>query len=280
MTRRSRSARCCAARCWPLGAGAQAVADAPLGEAVERHLPSDEPFTAVGRTTRQLLESEARRPARDARGRRRAARDRQAHRTSSRRSASSPAWRTFRRATSRRCANVLDGMRDRHNVRLHLVGHADYAAAVRRARPGLRRQRGPLARARRRGRRVLQDGARAAARGHLLRVGRRHAADRLERDRRGPRAEPPRRGRGLVRRGEGDASRSRRSLVTDDFKRVKVCRVETVCKLRYQEGQARRARVRNLVAPLHYEDETIARPRRVHQAGRAGARATCATSRT
>ena len=47
-------------------------------------------------------------------------------------------------------------------------------------------------------------------------------------------------------------------LVPQDFKRIKVCRVETLCKLRFKEGQARRARVKNLVPPLHYEDETTA----------------------
>ena len=44
---------------------------------------------------------------------------------------------------------------------------------------------------------------------------------------------------------------------TDDVKRIKVCRVETVCKMRYKEGQTPRTRVRNLVLPLRYEDETV-----------------------
>src|SRR5215467_7594123 len=44
---------------------------------------------------------------------------------------------------------------------------------------------------------------------------------------------------------------------TDQVKRIKVCRVETVCKMRYKEGQTPRTRVKNLVLPLHYEDETI-----------------------
>jgi flagellar motor protein MotB len=47
---------------------------------------------------------------------------------------------------------------------------------------------------------------------------------------------------------------------TDDIKRIKVCRVETVCKLRYREGHTPRTRVRNLVVPLRYEDETIPIP--------------------
>src|SRR5215831_19106748 len=44
---------------------------------------------------------------------------------------------------------------------------------------------------------------------------------------------------------------------TDEFKRVKVCRTESVCKMRYKEGQTPRTRVKNLVMPLRYEDETV-----------------------
>jgi flagellar motor protein MotB len=49
-------------------------------------------------------------------------------------------------------------------------------------------------------------------------------------------------------------------VVPTEIKRVKVCRVETVCKLRYREGHAHRARVRNLVAPLHYSEDTVGVP--------------------
>src|SRR5262249_17127328 len=41
----------------------------------------------------------------------------------------------------------------------------------------------------------------------------------------------------------------------DEFKRVKVCRTETVCKMRYKEGQTPRMRVKYLVMPLRYEGE-------------------------
>jgi len=44
---------------------------------------------------------------------------------------------------------------------------------------------------------------------------------------------------------------------TDETKLIKVCRVETVCRMRYREGHTPRTRVRNLVVPLRYEDETI-----------------------
>src|SRR5712691_7796856 len=50
---------------------------------------------------------------------------------------------------------------------------------------------------------------------------------------------------------------SHNSKSTDDSKRIKVCRVETVCKMRYKEGHTPRTRVRNLVVPLRYEDETV-----------------------
>src|SRR3989449_252795 len=58
--------------------------------------------------------------------------------------------------------------------------------------------------------------------------------------------------------------------VADDIKRIKVCRAEDVCKMRFKEGQTPRMRVRNLVVPLRYEDENIpiseAFPRQVQQA--------------
>ena len=43
-------------------------------------------------------------------------------------------------------------------------------------------------------------------------------------------------------------------LVREDIKRVKVCRMETVCKMRFKEGHAYRTRIRNLVQPLLYDD--------------------------
>jgi len=43
----------------------------------------------------------------------------------------------------------------------------------------------------------------------------------------------------------------------DTVKRVKVCRTETVCKMRYREGQTPRMRVRNLVVPLRYQNENV-----------------------
>lgn len=47
---------------------------------------------------------------------------------------------------------------------------------------------------------------------------------------------------------------------TDAVKRIKVCRLQTVCTLRYLEGRTPRTRVRNLVVPLSYGDEPLAIP--------------------
>jgi flagellar motor protein MotB len=44
---------------------------------------------------------------------------------------------------------------------------------------------------------------------------------------------------------------------TDHTKSIKVCRVETVCKMRFKDGVTPRTRVKNLVAPLRYETENI-----------------------
>ncbi|HLQ79349.1 MAG TPA: flagellar motor protein MotB, partial [Terriglobia bacterium] len=43
----------------------------------------------------------------------------------------------------------------------------------------------------------------------------------------------------------------------NDVKRIKVCRAENVCKMTFKEGQTPRTRVKNLVAPLRFEDDSI-----------------------
>lgn len=49
-------------------------------------------------------------------------------------------------------------------------------------------------------------------------------------------------------------------VVEEKLNRVKVCRVETVCKLTYKEGHSKRTRVKNLVPPLHFNDESVEIP--------------------
>lgn len=47
-------------------------------------------------------------------------------------------------------------------------------------------------------------------------------------------------------------------VIASEMNRIKVCRVETVCKVRYKEGQAKRARIKNLVEPLRFDEGTTA----------------------
>lgn len=42
--------------------------------------------------------------------------------------------------------------------------------------------------------------------------------------------------------------------IKEDIKRVKICRIEQLCKIRFKEGHSRRAQLKNLVQPLRYEE--------------------------
>src|SRR5215472_12762531 len=46
-------------------------------------------------------------------------------------------------------------------------------------------------------------------------------------------------------------------LVREEIKQVKVCRVQTLCKMRFKEGAARRSRLSNIVPPLHYGEDNV-----------------------
>ena len=106
---------------------------------------------------------------------------------------------------------VLEGMRQRRNLRVHFVGHADTQ---------------PIA-----------SNASAEGRAQNRRV-------EVE-----------------VWYDEASAAmRDEEVVVAEDIRRIKVCRMETVCKMRFLEGHARRARVRNLIVPLRYDDDSVAVP--------------------
>ncbi len=154
---------------------------------------------------------------------------------------------------------ILEGMRDRRNVRLHLVGHADdqpLSAALAQIygdNAGLSRERAG----------EVAEFFQAALGLPPESISYEWAGDTRPI---APNTSPQ--GRALNRRVEvevwydepRESLAEREVLVTEEIKRVKVCRVETVCKLRYQEGHSRRARVRNLVAPLHWNEESGAVP--------------------
>ncbi|MDY6945257.1 MAG: OmpA family protein [Pseudomonadota bacterium] len=236
-----------------LASHAQSVEEAAPGATVERHLPPDDPLTPWAHDPK-VLESEAG----DELEIRQIAGERietvkllsvvPPIRFDSGMAELSPALIDSLRKT-------LDDLHDRRNLRLHLVGHADD--------------------------RPLSDS--------LLLVYGDNAG--LARERAGEVAEylqtrlnlPPEAisyewagtsrpiatnatavGRALNRRVEVEvwydevkqASLEEQVLVKQEMKRFKVCRMETVCKMRFMEGHSRRARIRNLVQPLRYEDAT------------------------
>ncbi len=154
-----------------------------------------------------------------------------------------------------RLAKVLEAMHYRRNVRLHLVGHADSQrlsdalAIVFEDNAGLSRERaGEVAEYFKTALGLPPEAITYEWAGDTQPI----ASNQTEE------------GRALNRRVEvevwydevRDAPVDEEVVVTDDIKRIKVCRMETVCKMRYKEGHARRTRVKNVVVPLRYEGET------------------------
>jgi flagellar motor protein MotB len=234
------------------------VDEAPIGEAVERHLPGDEPFmiwvqepedtaAELGDTieTRETLED--------------------ALETVKLSGLVPPIQFESGVAqipddTVASLGAILDRMQDRINVRLHLIGHAD------------NRPLSPRLQA------IYGDN------GGLSRERAGQVAEHFQTSLALPPALPPEaisyewagdtdpvasnsteQGRALNRRVEVEVwyDEVREQVALEEFlvpheiKRVKVCRMETVCKLRYVEGHSKRARVQNLIAPLRFGEESI-----------------------
>lgn len=154
---------------------------------------------------------------------------------------------------------VLDGMQDRRNVRLHLVGHADDQPLS----PALARIYGDNAG-------LSRERAGEVAEFFQVALGLPPESIAFEwaGDRQPIASNASAAGRAQNRRVEvevwydevRDTVATEEVLVAEEIKRVKVCRVETVCKLRYREGHARRARVRNLVEPLRWDEQMVGIP--------------------
>ena len=116
--------RFCTLLLWlPLAAAAQGVDEAPLGEAVERHLPSDFAFTQWVQDPERLKTE-----ASDAIETREVLED--GLETIKLGNVVAPILfetgvAQIPDGTVEALAKILDGMKDRVNVRLHLIGHAD-----------------------------------------------------------------------------------------------------------------------------------------------------------
>ncbi|MEJ2598413.1 MAG: OmpA family protein [Anaerolineales bacterium] len=155
--------------------------------------------------------------------------------------------------------NVLDGMRGRTNVRLHFVGHADslplrgelieiYGDNV-----GLSRERaGNVAEYCQRALNLPPEAISYEGLGDSRPV----ASNKTEV------------GRRFNRRVEvqvwydevSEKQVEKEVVVPREVNRIKVCRTETVCKLRYQDGHAHRARIKNMISPLHYDKGMLSVP--------------------
>jgi flagellar motor protein MotB len=237
-------------------ASAQTVSESGLGEAVERHLPGDQPLLKWTQDPKRLeTESGDRLEVRQVAG--------ETLETVKLTNVVPPI--RFDSGVARipdkhveLLRKALDSVRDRRNVRLHLIGHADdqrlsdALAQTYGDNAGLSRERaGEVAEFLQRALLLAPEAVSYEWAGDSRPVASNATAE----------------GRASNRRVEVEvwydqpkARVAEEVLVKEDVKQVKVCRVETRCKLRFKEGQARRARVKNLVRPLHYVDETTEVP--------------------
>ncbi|MEJ2392821.1 MAG: OmpA family protein, partial [Gammaproteobacteria bacterium] len=159
----------------------------------------------------------------------------------------------------KRLREILDSMRDRTNVRLHFVGHADSQRLTGELiakfgdNVGLSRERaGTVAEFCQRALNLPPEAISYEGLGDSRPV----ASNATEE------------GRRLNRRVEvqvwydeiSEKPAEKEVMVHSEVQQIKVCRTETVCKLRYKEGHSHRARIENLMPPLHYDKGMIGVP--------------------
>jgi len=238
----------------PMLVSATSVEEAPIGEAVERHLATDEPFMPWVQDLERVETEQG-----DSIDQRETVTDgletiKLGNLVAPIRFESGVA--DIPDETVASLGAILERMRDRINVRLHLIGHADNQplspelARVYGDNAGLSRERaGEVAEYFQTSLALPPEAISYAWAGDTDPV----ATNLTEQ------------GRAQNRRVEVEVWYDEvverlaleEFLVPHEIKRVKVCRMETVCKLRYIEGHAHRARVRNLIAPLRYDAEAI-----------------------
>ena len=235
-------------------AHAYTVEETPLGEAVERHLPSDTPFMQWVQDPQRVATDEG-----DKLETREAIRN---ELETVKLTGLVPPIRFESGAadipatTVIALGEILDSMQHRLNVRLHLIGHADTQPLS----PALARIYGDNA-----GLSRERAGEVAEHFQTVLALSAEAISYEWAGDTQPVALNATEAGRALNRRVEVevwyDEVKERVALeevlVPHEIKRVKICRMETVCKLRYVDGHSRRARVQNLVAPLHFGAESI-----------------------
>ncbi len=239
---------------WPAMAPARDVEEVPIGESAERHLPADLDFMQWVQDPDRVAAEEGDRIELREITEEKPETVKLAGVVPPIRFASGVA--EIPDSTVRELGEILESMRDRANVRLHLVGHADdrplspRLAAIFGDNAGLSRERaGQVAEHFKRALGLPPESISWEWAGDTDPV----APNTSEA------------GRALNRRVEvevwydeiSDAVAEEEVLVRHDVRRVKVCRLQTVCKLRYVDGHARRARLQNVVPPLHYGEEGV-----------------------
>jgi flagellar motor protein MotB len=238
----------------PVSAWAQDTDEAPLGEAVERHLSLDGPVTQWVQDPDRAAEEQS-----DQIEMRETLVD---ELETIKLSGLVPPVRfesgvaDIPDETVESIAEILERMKDRLNVRLHLVGHADNRPlsprlqAIYGDNAGLSRERaGQVAEHFQTALALPAEAISYEWAGDLQPV-----ASNLTDE-----------GRALNRRVEvevwydeiAEKVALEEFLVPHEVQRVKVCRMETVCKLRYVDGHSKRARIQNLVAPIRFDSEAI-----------------------
>lgn len=156
-----------------------------------------------------------------------------------------------------RVRKILAGMKDRKNVRLHLVGHTDNVqlfGAVKAQygdNEGLSRERA---------------GVSAEFFQKALGLPAESVTYEGKGERQAVASNATEAGRAKNRRMEvevwydeiDERLVNKPVVVQENLKRVMVCRVEQMCRITYKEGHAKRTRVKNLIPPYHYEDDSAA----------------------
>ncbi|MDH5766258.1 MAG: OmpA family protein, partial [Gammaproteobacteria bacterium] len=155
--------------------------------------------------------------------------------------------------------DVLQKMKNHHNVRLHFVGHSDNVKLSGRSKKkykdnlGLSRERaGTTAEFFQRALRLPPEAISYDGMGERQPVADNKTAA----------------GRAKNRRVEvqvwydeiNEKIVEKDIVITGEMRRIKVCRIETVCKIRYKEGHKNRAKIKNLIPALQYNENVSAAP--------------------
>lgn len=155
-----------------------------------------------------------------------------------------------------RVRTVLERMKDRRNVRLHLVGHTDNVPLIGEAlvrygdNTGLARERaGVAAEFFQRALNLPPESVTYEGLGERQPVA--------------SNATPA--GRAQNRRMEvevwydeiDEKQVEKEVVVAEELRRIPICRIEQMCRISYKAGHARRTRVKNLIPPFHYDDDSV-----------------------